>query len=234
LAVIPGLTLLILAAACSSGSSGPPASDVAGTPPWPEDEISTYRLVNDGGEQLATGVLTIEVNEAAKQTTLRQRFESSSTIDSIDVVVDSRTLKPVSSRRAIENDNPDDEDLIEVTYTEAGASVKVGDRQTGLSVPDFSYDNDSSLFLWRTLPFAEGYEASYVTIITNRRSRHEVVLSVARKEMVTVPAGTFECWRLEIATENARQVAWYAVTPDRKLIRYDNDRNLIFELTSRD
>ncbi|HLG10243.1 MAG TPA: DUF3108 domain-containing protein [Dehalococcoidia bacterium] len=219
--------------ACSSGRSGPPASDVAGTPPWPEDEIMTYRLVDDDGKQLAVGRLIVEVSQATGQTTLRQRFESETTEDSIDVVVDSRTLKPVSSRREIINDNPDDEDLIEVMYTEAGASVTIGDRQTGLSVPEHAYDNDSSLFLWRTLPFAEGYEGSYVTVITNRRSRQDVVLSVPRKETVTVPAGTFDCWRLEIATENARQVAWYADTPARPLIRYDNDRDVIFELTSR-
>ena len=219
--------------ACSSGRSGPPASDVVGTPPWPEDEIMTYQLVDDDGKQLAVGRLIVEVSQATGQTTLRQRFESETTEDSIDVVVDSRTLKPVSSRREIINDNPDDEDLIEVMYTEAGASVTIGDRQTGLSVPEHAYDNDSSLFLWRTLPFAEGYEGSYVTVITNRRSRQDVVLSVPRKETVTVPAGTFDCWRLEIATENARQVAWYADTPTRPLIRYDNDRDVIFELTSR-
>ena len=142
-------------------------------------------------------------------------------------------MKPVSSVRTIENENPDDEDLIEVTYTEAGASVKVGDRQTGLSVPEYAYDNDTSLFLWRTLPFADGYEASYVTVITNRRSRQDVVLNVRGKETVTVPAGTFECWRLEISTENARQVAWYADTPSRPLVKYDNDRDVIFELTSK-
>ena len=193
----------------------------------------TYRLVDDDGKQVAVGRLIVEVSPATGQTTLRQRFESETTEDSIDVVVDSRTLKPVSSRREIINDNPDDEDLIEVMYTEAGASVTIGDRQTGLSVPEHAYDNDSSLFLWRTLPFAEGYEGSYVTVITNRRSRQDVVLSVPRKETVTVPAGTFDCWRLEIATENARQVAWYADTPTRPLIRYDNDRDVIFELTSR-
>jgi hypothetical protein len=167
------------------------------------------------------------------QTTLSQRYVSETTADSIDVVVDSQTMKPLSSVRRIENDNPDDEDLIEVTYTEAGASVKVGDRQTGLSVPEHAYDNDTSLFLWRTLPFADGYEASYVTVITNRRSRQDVVLNVRGKETVTVPAGTFECWRLEISTENARQVAWYADTPTRPLVRYDNDRDVIFELTSK-
>jgi hypothetical protein len=204
---------------------------VAGPPPWPSHEVLDYVLINDDGERLAAGSLEITVSGA--QTTLSQSYTSETATDSIDVVVDSQTMKPLSSTRSIENDNPDDEDLIEVTYAEAGASVKVGDRQTGLSVPEHAYDNDTSLFLWRTLPFADGYEASYVTVITNRRSRQDVVLNVRGKETVTVPAGTFECWRLEISTENARQVAWYADTPSRPLVKYDNDRDVIFELTSK-
>jgi hypothetical protein len=203
---------------------------VAGTPPWPQQEALEYILVDDDGKRLAAGSLEVVVNGA--ETTLSQRYVSETTVDSIDVVVDSATLKPHSSRRTIENDNPDDEDLIEVTYTEEGASVTVGERQTGLSVPEHSYDNDTSLFLWRTLPFSDGYEGSYITIITNRRSRQQVVLNVRGKETVTVPAGTFEAWRLEVTTSNARQVAWYADTPTRPLVRYDNDRDVIFELTA--
>ena len=47
-----------------------------------------------------------------------------------------------------------------------------------------------------------------------------------------MPAGEFTAWRLEISTANAKQVAWYADTPTRPLLKYDNDRNVIFELES--
>lgn len=163
-------------------------------------------------------------------TKLIQTFISDAAHDTIEVVVDSATLKPVSSLREIE-ETDGDETRIEVEYTADGALIKQNDdKQSGLSVPEHSYDNDASLFLWRTLPFAEGYEGSYNTIITNHRTRQKVNLRVAGLETVTVPAGTFEAWRLVITTSNARQIAWYANTPERTLLRYDNDRNLIFEL----
>ena len=58
-----------------------------------------------------------------------------------------------------------------------GVLIKHNDeKQTGLSVPEHSYDNDTSLFLWRTLPFAIGYEGRYTTIITNFRARQTVDL----------------------------------------------------------
>jgi hypothetical protein len=177
---------------------------------------------------VATSTLTIEV--AGDTTTLSQRSESETASDDIKLSVNSSTLKPISSRRVFESQGGDDEEPIEVTYTPQGAQIKQGGRQTGLSVPEHSYDNDSSLFLWRTLSFVTPYEASYNTIITNHRSRQKVNLEVIRKETVTVPAGRFEAWRLEISTSNARQVAWITDDPSRTLIRYDNDRNAIFEL----
>lgn len=164
-------------------------------------------------------------------TALIQSYRSETTTDDIKVVVDAKTLKPISSTRTIVDKN--DQETIEVTYGDEGALIEQGDRQSGLSVPAHSYDNDSSLFLWRTLPFAEGYEASYTTIISNRRSRQQVVLRVTGKESVTVPAGSFDAWRLEITTSNARQLAWFSTDAARVLLRYDNDRNVIFELMSR-
>ena len=178
---------------------------------------------------------------------LTTRYESpNGNSDTTTVIVDAQFLKPISSVREIDNDNPDDEDRIEVQYTDepvdpsrppgfpvaAVITTDGGDKQSGLTLEDHSYDNDTSLFLWRTIAFAEGYESSYVTVITNRRTDQQVILRVPGKETVTVPAGEFTAWRLEIITSNARQIAWYADTPTRPLVRYDNDRGTIWELTS--
>lgn len=221
------MTLVLFAAttACT-GDSGPPTSDVVGTIPWRASESLAYQLKNSRGQMVGQGTLSVAIE--AGGTRLSQRFTSEASADEVSVVVDSATLKPISTSRHIAT--PSDDETIEVTYTDQGALIKQGDRQSGLSVPEHSYDNDASLFLWRTLPFQTGYEASYNTIITNRRTRHKVTLRVTNREEVTVPAGRFTAWRLEIRTSNARQVAWYADLPTRPLVRYDNDRGLIFEL----
>jgi Protein of unknown function (DUF3108) len=195
--------------------------------PWTGNETTNYVIKNRNGDELGRSTLKVEV--AGEMTTLNQRSEGEEGSDEIRLIVHSSTLKPISSTRLITNEGGDD-DPIEVTYTPQGAQIKQGGRQTGLSVPEHSYDNDSSLFLWRTLSFVTPYEASYNTIITNHRSRQKVNLEVIRKETVTVPAGRFEAWRLEISTSNARQVAWITDDPSRTLVRYDNDRNAIFEL----
>ncbi|HEX5370280.1 MAG TPA: DUF3108 domain-containing protein [Dehalococcoidia bacterium] len=226
------LTLFLLAAlvlsACSSGNSGPPTSDIVSAIPWQGNESHDYLLADKSGKTLGNETLAVAVNGAT--TTLTQDFKNDTGTDVSNVVVDSQTLKPQTATRKIVR--PDSNVDLQITYTDQGALIKQDNKQSGLSVPDHSYDNDSSLFLWRTIPFAQGYEASYVTIITNQRSRQTVVLQVTGKETVAVPSGTFDAWRLEIRTSTARQVAWFTDTPQHVLLKYDNDRGLIFELSS--
>ena len=196
--------------------------------PWQGNESHDYILADKSGKTVGNETLAVAVNGAS--TTLTQDFKNDTGSDLSNVVVDSQTLKPQSSTRKIVR--PDDTVDLQVTYTEQGALIKQDNKQSGLSVPQHSYDNDSSLFLWRTIPFTPGYEASYVTIITNQRNRQTVDLKVIGKETVAVPAGQFDAWRLEIRTSNARQVAWFTDTPQHVLLKYDNDRGLIFELSS--
>jgi hypothetical protein len=196
------------------------------TIPWGQSEVATYLLKDKDGRIVGTASLRIQRSGAT--TTLSQHFRDNGNRDEIDVVVESDTLKPISSTRLITR--PDGRDELAVTYTEEGALIRQGGRQSGISVPEHAYDNDTSLFLWRTVPFEEGYQARYVTVITNRRNRQTVEITVRGRERVEVAAGTFNAWRVEIRTANARQVAWYADTASRTLLRYDNGIGMVFEL----
>lgn len=227
LVVLVGL-LASLAAGCSSGSTTP-ASDFVTRVPWTTDETLTYRLVDRAGKEIGSATLTVDLRDG--ETELIQRFSSGANTDDVSVMVESRSLKPISSKRVIASATNREE--LEVTYSEAGALIRQGDKQSGLTVPEHAYDNDTSLFIWRTLAFAEGFKARYITVITNRRSRQDVELHVLGRETVTVPAGRFSAWRLEIRSSNAKQTAWYADSASMPLLRYDNDRGVIFELTSR-
>jgi hypothetical protein len=126
-AILSALTLL--AAACT-GDTGPPTSDVAGPIPWPQTETAAYQLKNKDGDLVGSGVLSI-APEAGK-TRLAQRFTSPASTDEASVLVESATLKPVSSVRKV--DTPSGDETVEATYTEDGVLIKQGDRQSGLYV----------------------------------------------------------------------------------------------------
>ncbi len=219
--------LFLFVVGCGGGSSVA-TSDIVSSIPWTGSETLKYVLKDRDGREV--GKAELAISREGLTTRLSQSFSDADSSDETSVVVDASTLKPISGTRTITT--PTDKEELSVTYSSEGALIKQGDRQSGLSVPEHSYDNDMSLFLWRTLRFERGYSAAYVTIITNRRSRQTVELKVFGLESVTVPAGRFDAWKLDINAPGARQTAWFADTPSRPLLKYDNSRGTIFELQS--
>jgi hypothetical protein len=116
-------------------------------------------------------------------------------------------------------------DVVQITAKTDGRQ-----RSSPLRLKEHYYENESSLFLWRTLSFREGYTASYRTVLVNQRAQQVVEVRVTGRESVTVPAGTFEAWRLEVRSGGVEQVAWYADSERRPLVKYDNS-DLLFLLT---
>ena len=210
----------------AAGGDDVPKSDVVTAMPWESSETLSYVLKDKKGKVVGHEDLSIAVSGSS--TVLTQDFKADNATDVSTVTVDSQTLKPQSATRKI--DNPKDKRELDITYSDAGVAIKDGDKQSGLTAVKYSYDNDASLFLWRTIDFKDGYKGAYTTIITNRRTRQDVTLKVLGKDTVKVAAGEFQAWKLEIEAENATQHAWYADTPTRPLVKYDNDRGLIFEL----
>ena len=231
---IAALALLALAG-CKSETTTLSGEAIVSDTPWPASEEAHYRLM-DGDEVQGDGLLRItSVNGLL---TLRQEFESEEFKDTVEAVVDGVTMEPESVQRAI--DGPDGERRWEVLYEGGVAKVvqhsEDDERQDNLSVPTRSYDSWTDVFLWRTIDFRDGYEASYSDVLSATLARPQVISQTVRvdgKETVTVPAGTFEAWRLEIRSEDGSQEAWYADTATRPLVRYDNG-SLVFELLSLD
>jgi hypothetical protein len=196
--------------------------DIVSVIPWASREEAHYRLEDRDGDERGLAVLAVEQRGDTYRLTLRFRENGNS--DDTEVVVDAKSLKPLSLRRVIVGE--DRTDVVEGRYVEEGVLIEArsdGDEtKTLLGVPEHSYDDESSLFLWRTLPFEEGFEASYNTIRVNQRERSLATVTVVGRETVEVPAGTFEAWRVEVRSGGVTQVAWYAADPRRYLVKYDN------------
>ena len=221
LLVAPALLVAFVASGC--GEEGVETQHIVSVIPWASNEEAHYRLEERDGEERGGGVLAVERRGDTYRLTLRLRDNGNS--DESEVVVDAESLKPLSVRRVIVGD--DSQDVVEATYVVEGSVLidarSDGDEtKTSLRVPEHPYDSESSLFVWRTLPFQEGFEATYNTIDVNLRERSLVTVTVVGRETVEVPAGTFEAWRVEIRSGDIRQVAWYGADRRRHLLKYDN------------
>ncbi len=206
--------------------------------PWSDAERAEYVLLDrdDPEVECGTGTLTVERQGDRFQLTLR--FEDGDNSDTSTVIVDDETLQPFSVRRERLIDG--EVEAVEGEYDREEQAIRVvefiGDDEPR-TVPrrldeDVFYDNESSLFLWRTIRFEEGYEAKYHTVLVNQGgTTREVTIRVVGKEEVTVPAGTFDAWRVDITTADLDQVAFFADTPERQLVFYNNSVQ-IFQLVS--
>jgi hypothetical protein len=223
--------------------------DVVSGIPWTAPEAYRYQIINSDEEPQGEGVLAV-TEDADGNAVFVQRFsDPDGNSDTSVLVADAATLRPLAGEHTI-IDAGDDRRAVALSRYEAAADSDPIVRIAGLTYqpadeddpalrcsPDevdtpHYYDNDSSLFLWRTITFEEGWSAIYTNVLSNRRAQRTLEIEVRRREKVTTPAGDFDAWLVGISGEGATtQSAWFAATPDHKLLIYNNREDQIFLYT---
>ena len=226
-----------MAMACGGETTLLCGREIVSAIPWSGPETFRYRLLQ-GDELKGSGELHLERDGDTLVLTQRFEFPEEGLSDDVSAVVDPATLRPLEVRRVI--DGPEGERACRADYDGSMVTVeqeaKDDARTDRFAVPARSYDSWSDLFLWRALAFSEDYQAKYSDILSCTLTKPQVVsvvLKVKGIEAVSVPAGTFDAWRLEIRSGGRTQKAWYADDSARTLVRYDNG-DLVFELESRE
>jgi hypothetical protein len=225
--------LALATAACESETTVLSGREIVSSIPWTAPEEARYRLM-DGDEEKGQGVLRIEA--LGTEFRFTQEFENEEFRNEAVARAEAETMRPKSVQYGIEG--PEGARRWQVQY-EGGTAVVVqrtdeDERRDEIAAPAGSYDSWTDLFLWRTIDFGEGFEATYSDVLSATLAEPQVItqtLKVTGKETVDVPAGTFQAWRLEIRSSDGTQRAWYADSETRPLVRYDNG-SLVFELTS--
>ena len=227
--VLVGAAGGLLLLGCTLDDEVLPTEDVVFSIPWTVGEESSYRIVDDDGEALGSGVLRIEEREDGLR--LVQEYENAEFTDRMVVVAQADTLKPIAVERVITGDEGvlriegryfEGSVEVERTAIEDGKEERRTDR---LDVPAHTYDSASSVFLWRTMRLEEDFRAAYNNLaaaVVGKPQRLRVTTHVTGRETVDVPAGTFEAWRVEIRSSGVEQTAWYATGGSRPMVKYDN------------
>ncbi|MGE3961475.1 MAG: DUF3108 domain-containing protein [Dehalococcoidia bacterium] len=243
LAAAAGL-LLAVTTACASETSSAETSDIFEAAPWPSGESLQYQVVNAEGDRLGTG--TLESMADAGVIALHQRYVEAETPagaeqvrDDITVWVNASTFRPERGERIAvgrDDDGNVTTDRWEWTYgVEDGETVITVVHDDGEGEPeehtlrlrDHYYDNESSLWLWRSVDLSEEHEAFYVSVNALERSQQTVNLRVPQTEVVTVPAGEFEAYRLLFRNGRAVRTAWIEAAEPHRVLRWDNGSSIL-------
>ena len=223
-AIVAGCGSTATPAAAPSGSTATAPATLQLAPPWKGAEHAEYNIVKSS-DNSALGTSTIDIQPAADATTIEQRYQIGAVTQYFVVKVDPRTLKPLVSDQELAG-SPNDFSLT-ATYADNKLSITAktaqGDKNATIDVSPDAYDNNSLLSILRGLPFGTGAAASFTNVITANAAQVKSTATVAGQESVTVPAGTFDTYKVVMEFGGAQnQTAWYEVASPHRLIKYDN------------
>jgi hypothetical protein len=181
--------------------------------PWADGEILRMGIKSSGAKSdMGTVVLSADSSQVAgkaawelsKAMVLMGMFIYQSS------VVDSGNYIPISSRYLVSFMQTD----VEATY--AADQVRVSSMQNGVKTQKqiplngIVYDSWQVLHLIRCLPLREGFQIVIPVFFSGTLDSYRV--SVVGKESVTVPAGTFDCYKAVIVPPNnaPEQTIWFS------------------------
>ena len=233
----------MLVGGCATVGSSAETSTIFEAAPWPGGESLEYRVLDSHEEILGFGALSSTADGGLLA--LRQEYTEAESPDGaeplsdiVTVWVDPSTFRPQRGERTVvrrDEDGSTSTERWEWRYTqEDGEPVLVSARIDGggerdertLRLRDYYYDNESSLWLWRSVEL-EGYDAHYVSVNPIERTQQTVNLRVPQIEMVTVPAGEFEAYRLLLRTGRAVRTAWIETAEPHRVLRWDNGSTIL-------
>lgn len=241
------LVASVTLAGCDGATPRGQTTDVVAQIPFAPGERLVYAIRDAGGTRLGTGTLAVVLQDG--HLALRQAYEEIAppagmppSTDAGAVEVDAKTLRPLAGTRQIARREgavaPTDgytwtygevggKDVLKTTAIKHDKAPSLKD----ITLRDHYYDNETSLWLWRTLDFSEGYNRFYVSANAVEQEQQVVNLSIPQRETVRVSAGTFETWRLIFRSGRAVRTAWVNVNAPHEVVRWDN-ADVIFELES--
>jgi len=234
----------VLVVACNSATPTAQTSPIVTKVPFIDGERLMYELVDIDGVLIGHGELSAHIE--GSRFILTQNYKSvsnevqSSATDVTDLAVDLTTLAPFGALREARSLNRDGEqdrqvwewgysnegdgDLLTITNVANGAN----DRDE-LELQRNYYDNESSLWLWRTLDFNEELDLNYVSVNPIENTQQTVNIQTPAIETIAVPAGTFEAWRLIVRNGRAIRSAWISIDLPHQILQWDNG-DIIFRL----
>jgi hypothetical protein len=201
--------------------------------PWADGEIlrlSTRSIgaKGDMGAELFTAESTQEAGKAA-WSFKHIRIGLGTTIF-YAAVADAATMAPISSRDRLRFMAQYTETRYTSDHAEVSASKDGTQTKNQIPLTRIVYDDAQILHLLRCLPLREGFQTTIPVLYAPDTFRN-IKVSVVGREVVTVPAGTFDCFKVILVPDSNAQEETYWFSNDAhvypvKSIQYGSEQEL--------
>ncbi|MCC7409692.1 MAG: DUF3108 domain-containing protein [Phycisphaeraceae bacterium] len=210
-----------------------------GPAPWVDGERMSLRVAMPTGMEIGTLTYTARAVEVAGRPAWRIEANQVVTINNAlqytRVDAERESFLPIMG--VTQNDMG--EFIADYSPQQVALKIKSSDgqeraSQTALEEPVF--DNEQALYLIRRLPLAEGYATKFPIYPIQGGVVVECDIDVLGKETVSVPAGTFDCYKVKLSIKSGQVVAlrhtlWFSADEHKYLVKYDAGQ-AVMELVS--
>lgn len=204
--------------------------------PWPDVEITCYVAQDSQGTEL--GTLNMTIRREGDLYLMTSFTMMGNTTDEITIAMNANDLKPTSETRTIHMASggpvPGGTYDIRADFSDTQVIIEAdlpGNHHQGpyvFDIPADSYANDQVWYLFRTLPFEEGYAGRYTNIViwTNYQTP-AATITVVGNETVETPVGSFDCHKLELSVLSITIYFWYGVEDPHYLVKYQKGDTIL-------
>ena len=199
--------------------------------PWADGEQGVYQITDVDGNYAGTATITLDAGAATIEGdawTLRREILAQGDQEVVIIEMTGRGLRPRLSTMVRLRGTARQQ--VKAVY--AGGQVDL-ELTTAQDVTTTHRENVISdvrdyrtlMQLARVLPLQVGYatEVNSYLPITNVQERFSI--TVLSQERVTVPAGQYEAWKVELQTSDSESQAWLTVDTPHILVKFVEGRN---------
>lgn len=205
--------------------------------PWQDGESATYVVA--GNESTTTGSARLSTAGDGTQWTLRNELTALGDQEVSVVETGVEGFRPRSSS-LVRQLATGGLEQVHATYGSGVVELELTTRQNittfeQFNVPTDARDQRTLPFLVRALPLADDYAARINTFLPITGVLDRYTISVVRREEVTVPAGSYDTWRVQLDTGEVVSQIWIGVDAPHPIVKFDDGRaNATYTLQSFD
>ena len=182
--------------------------------PWQDGEVSVFRVLNPDDDYVGTVRYAISRGTETDGWTIQRETVALGDDETVIVNTTGPNLRPASVR--LTRNSAQGTERVNTVFDGAQVNMElttVRDVTTYQTeqVPTDARDQRTVLMLARMLPLASGYAVRFNSYLPVADRLDRITLAVRGREQVSVPAGTFDTWRVRLDTGDSQTEAWIGV-----------------------
>lgn len=222
------LFLPLLLAACGRPEIQPLVFEAA---PWRAGEVSEYAITNVNGAPAGTARYEIAAGAASDQPdgwTIKREIVSQG-VNEVVTVAMTASMRPITSQM-VRVGEAQRQESVAATFDSGLVNMELTTVENvttyqRVNVPSDAREGNIVLMLVRALPLAPGYATRINAFLPVAGLLETFVVEVQGTEQITVPAGVYETYKVELSTKDYTTTAWYAQDNPHTLVKYIDGRN---------